>query len=573
MPRLFSITNPKPLVEEKVNFFSDYFHYYLDNIGVTSDFRLENPLSLVEKILYQLENNISNPKCVSYISFRVEDTFFEEEEYLKNFQSFSLLKAEFESYKNQPDKKKYNWVKGNSRFLNTLKKFKSELEERMFKKSLESIISYLICEHPTEHHIKDIEFHTKIIATEFLFAGRSKEDLRKMFNQILSREISKFPFPKSIRTQKEKRDFIKKRTIEQQFEGFYNLLLKDISKRIYLFKVQGIEALSDFSFKYNMAHFYSKDSRRYQFLKPLLNEHLDDIFFSQNDTLIAEVSIEYFSSTIGKLQALEKINQAVRYLEVVLRKDLRVQTNTFLITHKFKDYQRFFTNENRPIKDLTTKLSDLNDNPFYIFKGKKILGSEHVKKQEHLFIKAVQTGAIGDYWHYVEVLLSIIDDEKHVQKIVSSIVLLGLQKFSDNFHFDSLFYSLHLFNTPSEKLGISLEEHKQILTALQKRKLDRHIAQIDYPFIKKMISNISNSRYDFKNEKKYYEGILKEAYEVRNFFIHKGIQNEKSLIKLEESLKFLIMRFRQVLFLELRRNRNMKFDELINALVMKSECL
>ena len=392
-----------------------------------------------------------------------------------------------------------------------------------------------------------------------------------MFNQILSREVTKFPFPKEVKTLKQKRDFIKKRDIQQQFDGFYNLLLKDISKRSYLFNVEGIEAPSGFSFKYNTVRFYSGDSNRYETLKTRLDKHLDSDFFNNPYTLIAEVPVEFFSSKIGKQQALKKIKRAVQYIEVVLNKNLQIQTNNFLVTHKFKDYQRFFTNENRPIKDLANKLNDLNDNPFYIFRNNRIIGADQVTKHEHLFIKAAQTGTVEDYWHYIEVLLSGINDEKHVQKIVSSIVLLGQKDFHNNFLYDTLFYSLHLFNTPSEKLGLTVKDHQQILLSLQKKKLVKEITQINYPFIKQIVTEIANSNQDLQKEKKYIENILKEAYEARNFFIHKGIQNEKSLIKLEESLRFLIMRFRWVIFRQLKLNKDLKFNELINTLVEKSD--
>lgn len=65
MSRISILTNPDKLVEEKANFFADWFHYFTSNVGQSYEFELENPLAIVDKIIYQLQNN---PKhCAPYV--------------------------------------------------------------------------------------------------------------------------------------------------------------------------------------------------------------------------------------------------------------------------------------------------------------------------------------------------------------------------------------------------------------------------------------------------------------------------------------------------------------------------
>src|SRR6185312_4827854 len=97
MPQIASISNPNKLVEEKVNFFADWFHYCVDNIGRNEELELENPLSLVDKILYQFENGKPD-KRVGYLVHYFSRSFFTDDAYLSTFSEYSEVKPHVLSF-------------------------------------------------------------------------------------------------------------------------------------------------------------------------------------------------------------------------------------------------------------------------------------------------------------------------------------------------------------------------------------------------------------------------------------------------------------------------------------------
>jgi hypothetical protein len=65
MVYLNQITNPEKLIECKVNFFADYYNFVASQIEQSDFLEIENYLSLIEKIIFQIETNPK--KCSIYI--------------------------------------------------------------------------------------------------------------------------------------------------------------------------------------------------------------------------------------------------------------------------------------------------------------------------------------------------------------------------------------------------------------------------------------------------------------------------------------------------------------------------
>ncbi|HRG41208.1 MAG TPA: hypothetical protein PLC27_07385, partial [Saprospiraceae bacterium] len=54
---LSQILHFNPNTQEKVNYFADFFKLYNRLLGFDHNFAFENPLSLIKRINYQIENN------------------------------------------------------------------------------------------------------------------------------------------------------------------------------------------------------------------------------------------------------------------------------------------------------------------------------------------------------------------------------------------------------------------------------------------------------------------------------------------------------------------------------------
>lgn len=177
------IRNENKLLEEKANFFSDYFAFYTDQVGSFYETELENPLSLIEKILFQLETNKHNEKA-RYIYNYLRHDYFTDRIFLKQFSSFNPLIDQIAEYKSlkETDSIKLNklrlkWLKNSTNFQINLKLLKTELEEFMFRKAFENILQMLTCSHKLKEHSNAIKYLSKILVTEALFKGRSKYEI------------------------------------------------------------------------------------------------------------------------------------------------------------------------------------------------------------------------------------------------------------------------------------------------------------------------------------------------------------------------------------------------------------
>ena len=69
MPYLSDIKHPDKNVEEKVNFFADYYRFINSRVGYIKQFRLDTPESIINKIYWQLLTNYykSKPYVTNYL--------------------------------------------------------------------------------------------------------------------------------------------------------------------------------------------------------------------------------------------------------------------------------------------------------------------------------------------------------------------------------------------------------------------------------------------------------------------------------------------------------------------------
>jgi len=180
MARIAIISNANKLVETKTAFFADYFGFYADKIGRLLETEPENPLSLVEKIIFQLTTS-SHIKRGNYVSNYIDHHYFREDNFLKHFTSYTALKKEIKLFKsvtakneNELHVQRGKWLKRNTSFLPALEDFKIELEANMIRKAFDDLMTFLLCDHPLDEHQESIIYLTQILVSEAFFKGRKK---------------------------------------------------------------------------------------------------------------------------------------------------------------------------------------------------------------------------------------------------------------------------------------------------------------------------------------------------------------------------------------------------------------
>ena len=240
MPNLSLVTHANKNTQEKVRFFIDYYNFVNQEVGKFSDLQFENHLSLIEKCIYQIENNHKNP--IPYLDNYISNPLMDFNGVLNKYEqknALSKMTLDYLSMDNLKAKKK--WLKTNKKiFLNSLKRIQKELDAFYFDESLNSLISFLKCKHKLRTHRKLLMLYTEIIVTEFKYNNFSKKGVREAISKIMSDNIHSFPFADTITKKEEKEAFIKKRDFNSQFLGLKNLYEQKPETSYYIFRIINI---------------------------------------------------------------------------------------------------------------------------------------------------------------------------------------------------------------------------------------------------------------------------------------------------------------------------------------------
>lgn len=570
------IRNENKLLEEKANFFSDYFAFYTDQVGSFYETELENPLSLIEKILFQLETNKHNEKA-RYIYNYLRHDYFTDRIFLKQFSSFNPLIDQIAEYKSlkETDSIKLNklrlkWLKNSTNFQINLKLLKTELEEFMFRKAFENILQMLTCSHKLKEHSNAIKYLSKILVTEALFKGRSKYEIKNVFLRVLSNDIKEFPFPKTVNSEEERIIYIQNRDFAKQFQGLVNFLFEEPSDYFIIVKVLGTTLPDDTIFKYNGIDFISQNSEKIKYLKESilkLESYYSEKYFSENSHLFALIPLKVFRDNILIDEIIPILQDAIIYLELILNKFLSIDRENYLYTTDFTNCGYKF-NSNESIKKIDKKdIEILNDNPYEFLKEFNGEAKDHILKHEKIFIHAIHFNNLEELWQYLENLLPIKVGE--IISTVSSLILLNEKYLRSKKLINFLRTNVLPWNFDYHRLNIDPGKYVSLFNEIGRSKTNNFFQSLDYPFFEelKFIKQKKHTKKRYMDLKEYYSRILLELYESRNTITHQNLIHYRAKIKLNYSVPNIIIRLRWVIFGYIRKYPHYTFQNIIQKAI------
>lgn len=577
MPKIHRITHDDQLVERKVNFFADYFAFAAETIGTNDLVPIENPLSLVDKIIFQVTHNPN--RCIPYVDGYLNYFSFLEWENYKEFKSYKRLKNLIIEYKaNKKQGLKITWLQSNPEFLQTLNIFKRDLKKIMFKKALREIISYLRCVHEIETHKEDLVNQTNIIVSELVLNDRSKNDIAMIFERIITREIGKFPFSKSLKSPEEKENFIKNRNFQQQFDGIYNILKEKLSANYFIFRVYGLKSFDQFTFVYNRVTFYNPKHEKLQEINKKIKgeKFLNDFLENDEYLLLAVVRAEYGSIDIATSNAVEIINRELQFINKVFSANCYLEKFSYLLTPDFVSIGWHMNAKDKGHRIIAKETELLEDNPYnFLRKSPKRL-KEDLLKYEPIFVDALMNRNISTYWQYLETIIPATKhDEKQVIHSVSNLLLLNAETHYKNRLRSYIIGALSPLSISAAHLGISTSRQLEIINRPDLINWRDLKDEINHPFLKYLVGEFLSklNKQDLLNRKHFYEVILLEAYAQRNSIIHRGFANEKSLITLNGTLPRFVNRLRWILFDGIKQKVGNDYPEIVFNLKEKASMM
>ena len=573
------ITNENLNVEEKVNYFIDRYSHYLEYAGSDVDYELENQLSLVQKINFQLSHD--KEYRLDYIDNYFNHRIFKIKEIWEDYLSFPNVEKQLALYwAISTPTKAYKEIRSqktniidSSIFQNNLKDLEIELEHKMPSILYEQLLSVIQCRFSLKEddHIQKLNLLAQLIVSAGYFTGKKYTEINELINRIFVQK-AKFPYPPDIKTKTQKRNFDAERKLSNQLMGFSSIMRNDHENGIVLMRLYGGVFPEDFEFEYDGVQFLGQKHARVNKIREDTSHLYFKKFFAEGEYIIVCTKLQWFShSSISSRMRNATTNQ-IRYFSSVLKRDFNLDhTNNYIITNsKWKFIHGGWSTTQ--FNKINTYSLDVLDNSALkkLTKIRNHVAVTWFLSLEPMFFNALKFSSMPDYWLYLETLLSYKRNDKAVKDIVSSMLLLNEEKQRKDRILATLNSCINIISGP-ELLNIPYDKMPQVEKLFFQGKIHKSVREMHYAFTEEMVAEFDRDidARSLIEVKKFYYGILTEAYGNRNFFVHKGFNNNTLVIKLEHTLPLMVARVRALLINEMKSQLEMPFNLLVESLVKK----
>lgn len=579
MPKLSQITHVDQNTKEKVNYFCDFFKHYAHLIGKNPDFPFENLLSITCRLEYQIKfNKFNRTKYVPYLAKQFKSY---KGDIANSFPNYTIVYNELELYMSVT-KHKNTWISNSSILNDVITILKDELDQKLFDKSLQELITALRCRHKLVTHKGLIKYITQTIVTELVFGNRTLKKVEKVISRIISKDKNEFPLSQNILCKNENDDyedvlkeFFNNRTFKEQFEGIINYHRKPKTKVKFLFRIINLRMDRNDEFVYNNVTVISKLSKKLRALKKKSKEvfYLEEFFNSPN-IVIAFTDVEYHEFGIGKEIAIRKIQNTLNFMNNSLIFSGSLDTYTCITTSDFSDIGG--TKELTPtyLKLKDDYLSNLNkSNPYRILGESNAPCREQFLKFEHIYNSALIDDKIESYWHYLECIFLFGRDINAGHKII---IDEAAKILAHHFHKDYfLNYKLIIFNClngfmPNDsEFSFSYQESNEIWKDFRNSDIKEKTQRFKNTFVKDLNRALSFSKTrKFKLKSyDYFNSIFLELFETRNSYIHKGYLSPRTKVKMKIVIPPLMKIIRDKIMKKIKLSKRRDLGAVIKSLV------
>ncbi len=530
MAYIHGITHPNSEVEKNVNFFADLFVFIVRNLGELDGLNFDNPLSITEKIIDQIEEN--KEYSAEYLKPLINHRYLNSNQFLVRYRNYQPVHDEIGRVISLSKKEFKKWSLDNQSFLTIINQLQKELKRSMFNRSLKSIISLLKLQQLSNEKTNELYYHTSIIATELLFKGFHKKDLENIFNSYIIKPT--------------------KTGFNEQFNRFKELYRQKPESHHFIFQITGIKLSVTDVIKYDDVALYSGLNKKFN---PLRNTAKDSVFlidFFETETGLAMVKIKFHSKLIAQRDAVQRIKRALLYLNNSLGINAQIKPYSFFHTPNFKispGHRWDRSGEDYRLNDY--ELERLEQNIFTRLKNSSIQFQKHFFKNEFLYEYAISTSKSSDIWLYLETLLKAYIKEysgSRIDEIVSDVLIDSVGK--DNLDTLEIYLVNAITNDRNQKIKIERKKYSRYFEMIKNHEgipIEEIETLTDHRFIHFLtnkihsLRNIENSR----SYKTYFLEVLSDLKAQRNSFVHTGFNQNKSSIALSYLMPDILIRFRR----------------------------
>jgi len=578
------LTNPDPIRQEKMRFFADYFLYVNEYLGKLPDIPFDNPYSLLDKIIFQIEKNPERFHIFIGNYFRQFFTFFETKESKNDIEALTKLYKQYHCKKNKKE-----WVDKNPDFISEIRKLHAEFKTKLFENNFSTLFSFINCPCSLKKHQNAIRYCVQILVSQFRLNGYSKSHVDSSIDRILSRD-DQFPFPPhiaeikdNIKLKKAKEEYLGKRDFKEQFFGLKHMLTRpEYQNGIFIFAIDNCNLDNDindtFKVQFNQVTFISPTHDLLKNLREFINNNnsyinINKTFF-KDGVLLAYISLNYDELSFAKDKALAVVIQELKQFNSYINTELRVNTKHYLFSRDFLKIEggRISMGENTFIR--TDQFKYLEKNAYSELRSTISNAKTQILDNEETFFRSIEINDITLYWQYIENTLWPLNlpSAAEIQKKFSKLLFQQIHKLKKDFFLRINSLIIPFFGFDYKEIGLEDEDifiSEGIMKVLNpKVNILRLEKKIKSPFLKYAIDYYKefDSIKQNRNWNEYMQSLILELYEYRNNKLHTGMVNCFADIKLKETLPIIINKVRWDLIYTCKANPDLSFKEIINLL-------
>jgi len=545
MVRLNQFFHPEKSVKSKYEYFADSIENISDSIGYTPSHPIENHLSLLQKIDYQLKNNTEEYQS-KYINHYLKNELLQKDDIFLNSLNSKELKVVLAEKINR---KKFKLI---------LKTQIPKLKKKLLKKYLLEVHKLIINKNISPKNARDtIEYYSNLIVSELLFEGFSRKDIYEIPNLVIFGKTEIDPRPDCFVKQIRIKPIVK--TIQTQILRIEKLCYNPKLKLQYVFKIEDLFIDANFKYKYNDISILSPTSRK---MKQITPKNIRKKFLNFNGAFAVQ-DIEVNSVDIGLNKFKSNLKHTLNYLSSTYKGKISInQKDYHIFNSKVQQGRITWKNISMHLNKSKKERFSIYNNLEFTLAHKKY--SKRVKQLiflDKIFFKAKNetdnTEKIVLYWRYLESLFDYqIAKSSNKEKssfIIGRVSQILITKEYEHYYNLIIVGLTNILVNNSKALGLDRAK------AISEYMVDRR--ELNFTkfmtlnevkknlFVWREVQKIKNynKRREFDKSYKFYKSILLESYEQRNFLVHYFSYFEKSIIKASLSLDILIPRLRNII--------------------------
>lgn len=567
--------------DRKYHYFWERYKFVLMNEGKVFQTILTTPEYHLKCILYQITKNKNKSRV--YVTNHLRNLTYSHDRFTTQFRWHKAISSFKQNYENSSSADKELLISKKST-INSIKKAIEQVEKSGFEKAIERLKLIINCHHELRVHKEEINYIVLYIISKLRFDDFSNRELNSLRTNICSvLSTNLFPLPDSISKITDRDLFEQERSkyisyigssLTNRLEGLQNIFYKNKNDVLYVVRITNLKSETFFKLNIDNIQFIStKDSIFTEALKIAHTEEKDaiirDFLEEYPNCVLAIIPSKDLDFSVLRENLIPRLEKALYSLDHAIHIHPIISVSRALKLYSNGQIASYGSSEESD-EIIDDSIEWLQENPYKWLEVTRGDLKRRLLFAEPYYVNARKSGKPYDYWHYLEVLIPHDKNyEKQIKKFLINYVSVNRKKIFERIILNLLYNAIDPWLIDNAYFGISEEEHKKYATKIRtSTKLAKDLFKYKATNRISMVFNIYKELFLIGSAddhiKNYVQTLLEESYELRNKFIHSGINDREQQTRLGKSVGNLVSLVRIALVNEACNNPGLKLETVIS---------